>query len=105
MVVYRVYGPDSGNGEYGASWSPIDPRSIGPDDYRDRAGLPDSNPGTHLVIGQLIDASAVVDLRPALPCGPPHCVDERPGGLLEYVIPGNRVAVIDCVYQPLFPPY
>jgi RHS repeat-associated protein len=106
MAVYRVYGPGAGAGEFGRGWSPTDPRSIGPDGYRDVAGLPDDNPGTHLVIGELVDTSAVTDVRRALRCGPPYCNDKvRPGGLTEFVIPTNRVAVINRSYATLSPPY
>lgn len=106
MLVYRVYGPGAGAGEYGRGWSPIDPRSIGSDEYRDVAGLPDDNPGTHLVIGELIDPSAVTEVRRALRCGPPYCNEkERPGGLTEFVIPTNRVAVVNRTYEVLSPAY
>lgn len=104
--MYRVYGPGAGRGEFGASWSPIDPRSIGAERYRDLAGLPDSNPGWHLVIGELVDESAVIEVRKALECGPPHCMEQvRLGGLVEFVIPTNRVAVVNRSYTALVPPY
>lgn len=106
MLVYRVYGPSAGSGEFGASWTPIDPRSIGREQYRDRAGLPDSNPGTHLVIGELKVPNAARS-RPggALPCVPPYCAEERPGGLPEYMIENNPVAVVNRTYATLSPPY
>jgi len=106
MLVYRVYGPGAGAGEFGASWTPVDPRSVGREQYRDLAGLPDSNPGTHLVIGELIDPSAARP-RPggALPCGPPYCAEERPGGLPEYMIENNPVTVVNRTYVTLSPPY
>ena len=91
-------------GEYGTSWTPVDPRSIGPGSYRDLAGLPDSNPGTHLVQGELTDKSGVI-VRPALACGPPYCATPRPGGLAEYVILSNPTTVINRSYSVLSPPY
>lgn len=57
-------------------------------------------------IGELVDPSAVTQVRRALRCGPPYCNDKmRPGGLTEFVIPTNRVAVANRTYEILSPPY
>jgi hypothetical protein len=81
--VFRVYGGDSKAG--GASWSPVDPRSVG--NYRDVAGLPSggasgaTNTGQFVIEGTLNDPAAVVLQRSALP------LDGMKGGLPEYIIP------------------
>ncbi len=75
--VFRVYGGDSRAG--GASWSPIDPRSVA--NYRDVAGLPSGNTGQFVIEGELADPSKVVLRRSALP------LDGNTGGIPEYVIP------------------
>lgn len=67
--------------------------------------LPDSNPGTHLVSGELADPSAVAEVREALACDEPHCAQYRPGGLLEFLIPSNAVTVVNRTHQLLYPPY
>jgi RHS repeat-associated protein len=82
--VFRVYGGDSPAG--GASWSPVDPRTV--PDFRISAGLPTGgasgahNTGRFVIEGDLVDPSAIVTQRPALP------LDGMEGGLPEYIIPG-----------------
>jgi RHS repeat-associated protein len=81
--IFRVYGGDSRAG--GASWSPVDPRSVG--NYRDVAGLPSggaggaTNTGQFVIEGTLNDPAAVVLQRSAL------SLDGMKGGLPEYIIP------------------
>jgi hypothetical protein len=71
----------------GASWTPSDPRAVG--DFRVEAGLPDENPARYFVDGNLVDVSAVREIRLALP------LDGNPGGLPEYIIhnAGDAVSV------------
>lgn len=81
--LFRVYGGDSKAG--GASWSPVDPRTVG--NYRDAAGLPSggasgaTNTGQFVIEGTLTDLAAVVLQRSALP------LDGMKGGLPEYIVP------------------
>ncbi|UJP40227.1 Hint domain-containing protein [Cellulomonas palmilytica] len=81
--VFRVYGGDSKAG--GASWSPVDPRSVG--NYRDAAGLPSggasgaTNTGQFVIEGTLNDPAAVVLQRSALP------LDGMKVGVPEYIVP------------------
>lgn len=92
QLVYRVWG--GGSVETGASWTPVDPRTLGPDQYRIDAGLFDRiNGGTTLTIGVLQDVTKVQMVRPALPVNPfsgpapGYSYRSYPGGLVEYVIP------------------
>jgi len=83
QTIYRVYSGDSAAS--GASWSPVDPRSV--PDFRDAAGLPSggasggTNTGQFVIEGTLNDPSAVVLQRNALP------LDGMKGGIPEYIIP------------------
>jgi hypothetical protein len=105
QVVYRVYGGRAG--EFGMSWTPIDPTAIGADDYRVVAGLPDTmNSGSDLVFGLLDSPSSVIVVRPAEPVNPAdgaYC--SYPGGLIEYVIPNARDHVLDVRTSDLTPPF
>lgn len=94
QLVYRVYdGVDAQ--PFGSSWTPVDPRTFGPESYRVVAGLPDAlNKGSKLIFGYLDDPSAVRTVRAALPVvagANAHC--SYPGGLIEYVIPDARAHV------------
>ncbi|HEX6595636.1 MAG TPA: hypothetical protein VF045_01785 [Acidimicrobiales bacterium] len=91
QTVYRVWG--GGAREDGGSWTPVDPRTLGPDQFRIEAGLPDRlNDGTTLTIGVLRDASKVNQVRASLPVNPLQdpapgpAYRSYPGGLVEYVI-------------------
>ena len=81
--IFRVYGGDSRAG--GASWSPVDPRSVA--NYRDVVGLPSgggggaTNTGQFVIEGELVDPSKVVLRGNAVP------LDGNAGGIPEYVIP------------------
>ena len=77
--VYRVWG--GGARPFSRSWTRIDPRTA--PNYRDAAGLPDSNTGRFVSEGELTDATGVIQ-RPAL------SVHGNRGGLDEVVIPDPR---------------
>jgi hypothetical protein len=77
--VYRVFD----NRLNGASWTPIDPRTV--PDYANKAGL--YNKGGFLAEGTITDVSGI-DVRPALPG--PNC---EGGGLTEFVIPNSKIQI------------
>jgi RHS repeat-associated protein len=79
QVVYRVWGGCSG--EFGASWTPLDPR-LGGMGYRNLAGLPTCNAGTFMSQGILRTASGIT-VFPGLE------LDGNIGGWPEYVIPNS----------------
>ena len=90
-TVYRVYGGAATmNGEF---WTPIDPRSVS--NYRQVAGLPNSNSGEFLAIGCITEDTEVIR-------GSAASFDGNIGGLLEYQIP-NRDVIIQST-QKLNPP-
>jgi hypothetical protein len=107
QVVYRVYGGKAG--EFGMSWTPIDPTAIGANEYRVVAGLPDTqNAGSDLAVGFLDSPSSVLVVRPAEPVSPgdgdgASC--SYPGGLIEYVIPHARDHVLAVRTTLLTPPF
>lgn len=80
--VYRVYGgkakPD------GFSWTPENPNSVL--DFRDAAGLPNSNTGRFVIEGQ-VNKSDIIKQRSALP------LDGNKGGLQEYIIDPSNVQI------------
>ena len=90
-TAYRVWGGASG--PLGQSWTPIDPR-VAPEDYRDLAGLPNTNTGEYLVIGILVDLKGVV-LVPASPM--PQGTGGTTGGWPELVVPrpGDQIQIIN----------
>jgi RHS repeat-associated protein len=84
MRIYRVYGPP-GTKQFGRSWTPVDPRGI--DNYRARAGLPDTNTGTRVVVLVINDPKAIDRVLKALPMTTTRNGGaEWPGGLTEFVI-------------------
>lgn len=87
-LIYRVHGGLAG--QFGRSWTPIDPRTV--PNYRNAAGLPDSNTGDFLTQGHLIDRVGV-EVRNALP------LDGNRGGLTEYVVPRptRQIEVISTI--------
>lgn len=104
QLVYRVYGGTDAE-PFGSSWTPVDPRTHGPDRFRVVAGLPDMvNAGTELIFGYLDSPSAVTRIRAALPIAAgarAHC--SYPGGLIEYSIPNARAHVRDVQTVELEP--
>lgn len=78
--MYRVYGGDSGPN--GASWTMADPSTSS--NFRNNAGLPSGgeggalNTGQFVIEGEIVDLSAVVVKRLALP------LDGNLGGAPEY---------------------
>jgi RHS repeat-associated protein len=74
-TVYRVYGGKAG--EYGAYWSPQDPRTM--KNPRGELGLPNSNSGEHVIVGR-VRRSQVNRFGFAAP------LDGNPGGAPEWVI-------------------
>lgn len=75
-VIYRIYG--GGAKLYGQSWTPIHPLSSS--DYRNLAGLPPQNLGTHLATSCLRNKIGVI-VRDAKKLG------NNKGGWLEYLVP------------------
>jgi hypothetical protein len=106
QVIYRIYGGSTSK-EYGASWTPVNPMLIGSSAYRIVAGLPDErNAGTHLVYGLLESPADVETVKPAEPVNAgsgAYC--SYPGGLVEYVIPSAKSAVLAPKTTDLEPPY
>lgn len=115
-TVFRVYGNDAKWS--GGSWTPIDPRGLGPDQFRIVAGLPDRlNSGQFLVIGILVNPELAFKQgsRPVSPAedygwdkyrgiGVAYCT--YPGGLPEYIIPNAAFQVRPIALAiPLIPPY
>ena len=86
--LYRLHGS---TGQYGGSWTTIDPRTMG--NPHQRLGLPTSNTTTHLTIARLRDPSAVDLVRRGLP------LDGRLGGAPEYLLRRgyDPAAVLDSV--------
>lgn len=78
-TVYRVYGGKAG--PYGRSWTRTDPRTV--DDFRDAAGLPDSNSGRFVIEGTLKNTNGVIAKR----ADPLH---GNRGGLDEIVVPSAQ---------------
>ena len=76
LLLYRVYGGRAQ--QIGRSWTTIDPRTV--DNYRDVAGLPDSNTGENLVTGRVTNPAGL-EHRGALP------LDGNQGGLPEVYVP------------------
>lgn len=116
QVVYRVWG--GGTRQFGASWTPVPPGGLGPDRYRYSTGLPDRlNAGTNVTFGTLDAASSVVLVRPALPLNPNDTFGipdfltsgvtyrSYTGGVIEYIIPGADVHVLNPQTQALDPAY
>ncbi len=104
MYIYRVWGNQSQ--KWGASWTPIDPRSV--PNYRNAAGLPSvivngkpENSGEHLTIGKLIHPD-----RASLKgqgAGPLH---GNTGGLPELLVDmpsWNHIQEVETI--ELSPPY
>ncbi len=80
QTVFRVFGGGAPINRW--SWTPIDPRTV--PNYRDAAGLPNANTGTHLVQGS-VKSRDIKEIRSAFPA------DGKRGGLLEYVINPVRI--------------
>ena len=74
--VYRVFGGESG--PHGRSWTRTNPGSV--NNYRDAAGLPDSNTGQFVAEGRLKNTKGVTQ-RDALP------LDGNKGGIDEVLVP------------------
>lgn len=105
QYVYRIYGGDAG--EFGDSWTPLNPWPIGPDVYRVLAGLPDRlNSGQYLVWGRLDSAGSVATVRTSRRVSPLVTFDlpkyqqsgvayrSYDGGLIEYLIPNAALHII-----------
>ena len=103
-TVYRVWGNDAL--EFGQSWTPIDPRDLGPQIFREVAGLPDRlNSGVEITVGVLTNSNGVSQVRQSLPigpdddCGNPNysasgcAYRDYGGGLTEFVIPNAKAYV------------
>ena len=90
----------------GSYWTPADPRSYGPLQYRNVAGLPDrSNAGTVLLVGVLENPTGVVPAEAAR-VAPPVSYCRYTGGLIEYFIPAPTLQVrLSSSPIPLSPPY
>ncbi len=82
MVIYRVWG--GGSGQYGPSWTPVDPRTLG-SSYRNIAGLPVENDGTHLSQAVVVDDTGII-YRAALPIP----LAGTAGGLPEIYVPNAQ---------------
>ncbi len=105
QTVYRVWGKDRANPDFGAhqsgpwgpSWTRVDPRTV--PGYRSAAGLPnDANLGRFLSVGRLTDTAGVTT-RSSLRIG------ENVGGLDEVLIPNSaRQVALDNVLG-LNPPF
>lgn len=118
QTIYRVYGDRSG--PLGQSWTPVDPRFVqnnpllqeqwGRYAFRAKAGLPDWNSGSSLIIATLKDPGAVLprdSLEHDTKLNPNG--ETWPGGLDEYFFleppqPGVDIEVIDWDI-PLVPHY
>jgi RHS repeat-associated protein len=91
--VYRVWGGKSG--PYGRSWTRVDPRTV--PNYRDAAGLPDSNSGRFLSEGELINTEGV-NAKTA------SALDGNQGGLDELEVPDAETQIdfvtIDVLADP-----
>lgn len=111
QIVYRVWGDGPGDcppsERFGRSWTPVDPRSYGPDAYRLVAGLPDEcNGGQHLTWGRLDSATnASVTWAVAVSVSPTSAFCHYPGGLVEYVIDDPQVHVVPLGAVELDPDY
>ncbi len=116
QVVYRTWG--GGTREFGASWTPVPPSGLGSDRYRYSTGLPDRlNSGETITFGTLDTPASVVLIRPALPLNPrddfgiPAFVDigvtyrSYTGGVIEYIIPGADVHVLNPQRETPDPAY
>ncbi len=116
QVVYRVWG--GGTRQFGASWTPVPPSGLGPDRYRYSTGLPDRlNAGVNVTVGTLDAASSVVLIRPALPLNPTDTFGipeyatsgvtyrSYTGGVIEYIIPGADIHVLNPQTQVADPAY
>ena len=66
----------------GKSWTPINPLEVS--NYREKAGLPNGNEASKMVIGK-ITKNATYEVRPELP------LDGNPGGLVEYYFPSQPI--------------
>jgi len=93
--VYRVWGGAAG--PWGRSWTPVDPRTD-PQNFRERAGLPDVNTGEYLTVGTLYIKTDVV-VRPALPM--PPGTGGTQGGWTEFVVPSPQTQIV--ITQPFVP--
>lgn len=80
--VFRVWGDAAG--PFGHSWTPENPDLI--TNFRDSAGLPDSNSGEWTSVGNLTDTTDV-GVRDALP------LDGNQGGLTEYTVPNPQTQI------------
>ena len=80
--VYRVWGGASK--PWGASWTDADPLSV--PNYRNAAGLPDTNTAQYMTAGKLLRGP--VSTRRALELG------GRTGGLHEVIVPDARSQII-----------
>ncbi|MDP9386714.1 MAG: PA14 domain-containing protein [Actinomycetota bacterium] len=89
QLVYRVFGGSTPAD--GSFWTPVNPHSLGPGtgttSYRNRAGLPDENPGTFVVVGRLTRSSCVVRSGRAAAYTSRKYGKTFQGGLPEYLIP------------------
>lgn len=117
QVVYRVWGGDAI--EFSTSWTPIDPRSLGSDEFRKKAGLPDRlNAGTMLTFGLLDDTASIVLIRFSRPVNtnddyglPAYSTSgvayrAYPGGtVLEYLIPNAALHILSPQRSSLIPSY
>jgi hypothetical protein len=87
-IVYRVWGDKSHSD--GRSWTTIDPSTV--PNYRDAAGLPETNTGRFVSVGKLVDNTGITT-RPALP------LDGNRGGMSEIIIPNpNNQVRLSGVY-------
>ena len=80
--VYRVWGGKSG--PYGRSWTRADPRTV--PNYRDAAGLPDTNSRRFLSEGELVNTEGVNATTAS-------ALDGNQGGLDELEVPNAETQI------------
>jgi hypothetical protein len=106
--VYRVWGEEPLNPDvpgakpWGRSWTPVDPSTV--PNFREAAGLPSGgesgayNTGRFVSVGIITDASGI-QVRQAL------SVDNKPGGLPEFVVPNPQAQITLIGVYGVNPPY
>jgi RHS repeat-associated protein len=92
--VYRVWGGKSGPN--GRSWTRVDPRTV--PNYRDAAGLPDSNTGRFLSEGELINTEGVNATTASE-------LDGNQGGLDELEVPNPETQIDVFTIEVLAEPF
>lgn len=102
--VYRVYQYPGGD-PFGKYWTPVDPKTLGPKEYRKKAGLPDQRTLGNCLITGLIRDGVGVHVTTAGSVSPPKSYGVYRGGLPEYQIDNAQWEVIFHVVETLDPPY